>query len=174
MAPKMNTLNGNTQSKINQDEINAVLWKACDTFRGTIDPSEYKNYILVMLFLKYISDVWKEHYGAERVRSGTDDDALIRRRLRHERFVLPPACDFDTLYAKRNTAESLGEEVNVALEAIETHNKEKLEGVFPTLTSTARRHWGAPASAMNGSRICWRTSTTRASTCAPHASAIST
>ncbi len=32
---------------INQDEINAILWKACDTFRGTVDPSEYKNYILV-------------------------------------------------------------------------------------------------------------------------------
>lgn len=31
---------------INQDEINAILWKACDTFRGTVDPSEYKNYIV--------------------------------------------------------------------------------------------------------------------------------
>ena len=77
-----------TLTKINQDEINAILWKACDTFRGTIDPSEYKNYILVMLFLKYISDVWKEHYEVERAPSG-DDDALIRRRLRNERFVLP-------------------------------------------------------------------------------------
>ncbi|MBK8021877.1 MAG: type I restriction-modification system subunit M N-terminal domain-containing protein [Chloroflexi bacterium] len=45
----------------NQDEINAIIWKACDTFRGTIDPSEYKNYILVMLFLKYVSDVWFDH-----------------------------------------------------------------------------------------------------------------
>lgn len=35
-------------SKIDPAEINAILWKACDTFRGTIDPSEYKNYILVM------------------------------------------------------------------------------------------------------------------------------
>ncbi|MGW8179704.1 MAG: type I restriction-modification system subunit M N-terminal domain-containing protein, partial [bacterium] len=44
-------------SPISQDEINSILWKACDTFRGTVDPSEYKNYILVMLFLKYVSDV---------------------------------------------------------------------------------------------------------------------
>jgi type I restriction enzyme M protein len=38
---------------INQDEINNVAWRACDTFRGTIDPAQYKDYILVMLFLKY-------------------------------------------------------------------------------------------------------------------------
>lgn len=44
-------------SPISQDEINNILRKACDTFRGTVDPSEYKNYILVMLFLKYVSDV---------------------------------------------------------------------------------------------------------------------
>ena len=46
--------------KTNQDEINAVAWKACDTFRGVVDPSEYKNYILVFLFLKYLSDLWKD------------------------------------------------------------------------------------------------------------------
>lgn len=34
---------------VNQDEINSILWRACDTFRGTVDPSEYKNYLLVML-----------------------------------------------------------------------------------------------------------------------------
>jgi type I restriction-modification system DNA methylase subunit len=28
-----------------QDEINGILWNACDTFRGTIDASEYKNYL---------------------------------------------------------------------------------------------------------------------------------
>src|SRR6478672_9428141 len=51
-----------TPQVISQDEINNILWRACDTFRGTVDPSEYKNYILVMLFLKYISDVWQDHY----------------------------------------------------------------------------------------------------------------
>jgi type I restriction enzyme M protein len=48
------------QNNINQDDINSVVWKACDTFRGVIDPSEYKNYILAFLFVKYLSDVWKD------------------------------------------------------------------------------------------------------------------
>ena len=48
--------------KPTQEEINRTLWQACDTFRGVVDPAEYKNYILTFLFVKYISDVWKDHY----------------------------------------------------------------------------------------------------------------
>ncbi|MCG3208344.1 MAG: hypothetical protein FOGNACKC_01947 [Anaerolineae bacterium] len=118
----------NPNGQISQDEINGILWKACDTFRGTIDPSEYKNYILVMLFVKYISDVWQDHYDALKQQHG-DNEELIRFKLRHERFVLPPGCRFADLYAQRNAA-SLGEVINKALEHIEDANKEKLEGVF--------------------------------------------
>ena len=39
--------------KPDQDKINNTLWKACDTFRGTVDPAQYKDYILVFLFWKY-------------------------------------------------------------------------------------------------------------------------
>ena len=80
---------------ITQDEINSILWKACDTFRGTVDPSEYKNYILVMLFVKYISDVWQDHYDAYR-RQFSDDATRIERKMRFERFVLPAGCRFVT------------------------------------------------------------------------------
>ena len=34
--------------KVTQEEINKVVWQACDTFRGVIDPSQYKDYILTM------------------------------------------------------------------------------------------------------------------------------
>ena len=46
--------------KLTQKEINGIVWKACDTFRGTIDATQYKDYILTMLFLKYVTDVWKD------------------------------------------------------------------------------------------------------------------
>ena len=46
--------------KITQKDVNNIVWKACDTFRGIIDPSQYKDYILTMLFLKYVTDVYNE------------------------------------------------------------------------------------------------------------------
>ena len=114
--------------KINQDEINSVLWSACDTFRGTVDPAEYKNYILVMLFVKYISDVWRDHY--EQLVEKHDGDAeRARHMMKYEKFVLPEGCDFQSLHDQRN-APNLGEIINIALEKIEDENKEKLEGVF--------------------------------------------
>lgn len=47
-------------SHISKNEIGQIVWAACDTFRGAVDPSEYKNYILTMLFVKYLSDLRKD------------------------------------------------------------------------------------------------------------------
>jgi len=41
--------------KVRQDDVDAAAWAASDTFRGVIDPAQYKDYILTTLFLKYIS-----------------------------------------------------------------------------------------------------------------------
>lgn len=113
---------------VNQSEINDVAWKACDTFRGVIDPSDYKNYILVMLFVKYISDVIKDHRAAYLVEF-KGDEARVTRRLARERFQLPVGAEFDSLYALRNEPD-IGQRINIALEKIEEANKAKLEGVF--------------------------------------------
>ena len=43
--------------KTTKSDIETVLWKACDSFRGKIDSSRYKDYVLSMLFVKYLSDV---------------------------------------------------------------------------------------------------------------------
>ena len=49
-----------SNERVNQDAINKALWNACDTFRGTVSADTYKDFILTMLFLKYISDVFKK------------------------------------------------------------------------------------------------------------------
>ncbi len=115
-------------SSVNQSEINAIAWKACDTFRGTLDPADYKNYILVLLFLKYVSDVIKDH-RATYMAEFNGDKARVERRLARERFLLPEGADFDSLYLQRNEAD-IGQRINIALEKIEEENKTKLEGVF--------------------------------------------
>ena len=50
--------------QITQQQVNNAAWSACDTFRGVIDAGSYKDYILVLLFLKYISDTWKDHIAS--------------------------------------------------------------------------------------------------------------
>lgn len=119
-------------STVTQDEINSVLWRACDTFRGIIDPSDYKNYILVMLFVKYISDVWEERNEELKARYG-DNQEMIDRQLKRERFVLPPRSSFSYLYSKRSE-DNVGETIDIALEQIEDENRIKLEGVFRNIS----------------------------------------
>jgi len=128
------------QSKISQKEINEVAWRACDTFRGVVDPAEYKNYILVFLFLKYISDVWKDKKEEYRKIYG-DDEERINRKMSRERFIVPPNCDFDYIYSKRD-ANNIGEIINQALEAIEEANKTKLEGVFRNIDFNSEANLG--------------------------------
>ena len=115
-------------NSIEQDQINSVAWRACDTFRGVVDPAEYKNYILVMLFLKYISDVWKDRLEEHR-KMYPNDDRRVKRKMEREAFVLPEKCSFHDLHKARRK-DNIGELINKALEAIEEANIKKLEGVF--------------------------------------------
>lgn len=114
--------------KTTQEQINGTLWKAADTFRGKIDSSLYKDYILVMLFVKYLSDVYKEHYE-EYAKKYNGDEARIERALSRERFTLDKKSTFDYLYENRNSVE-VGDTINKGLEHIEESNKSKLRGVF--------------------------------------------
>jgi len=41
---------------IKKSELYSSLWASCDEIRGSMDASQYKDYVLVMLFVKYISD----------------------------------------------------------------------------------------------------------------------
>ena len=41
---------------IKKSELYSSLWQSCDELRGGMDASQYKDYVLVMLFIKYVSD----------------------------------------------------------------------------------------------------------------------
>jgi len=126
--------------KIDQKDINNAAWAACDTFRGVVDPAQYKDYILVMLFLKYISDTWLDHYERYKEQYG-DDEERIHRKLARERFVLPKGASFYDLYDARNES-NIGERINIALDAIEEANKAKLEGVFRNIDFNSEANLG--------------------------------
>lgn len=126
--------------KLKQSEINATAWAACDTFRGVVDPAQYKDYILVTLFLKYISDTWQDHYKGYKKQYG-DDEERIHRKLTRERFVLPKGASFYDLYEQRNEP-NIGELINIALDAIEEANKSKLEGVFRNIDFNSEANLG--------------------------------
>jgi type I restriction enzyme M protein len=113
---------------VTQDKINSVLWQAADTFRGKIDSSTYKDYILTMLFVKYMSDSYIEKVEEYSKRYNGNEER-IKRALSRERFVLNEESTFDYLYSKRNDPE-IGEIINKALEKIENENAGKLRGVF--------------------------------------------
>lgn len=116
------------ENKTTQEQINNTLWRAADTFRGKIDSSLYKDYILVMLFVKYLSDVYKEHYEDYREKYN-NDTVRIQRALSRERFALDEKSTFEYLYTNRTSTE-LGDLINKALDHIEESNKSKLRGVF--------------------------------------------
>lgn len=114
--------------KLTQRELGDIIWAACDTFRGAVDPAEYKNYILTMLFIKYMSDLYKDRKAMYEERYKGNQER-VQRALERERFRIPETTTFDYLYSKRD-ASNIGEIINKALEKIEDENKSKLEGVF--------------------------------------------
>ena len=115
-------------SHASKNEIGQIVWAACDTFRGAVDPSEYKNYILTMLFVKYLSDLRKDILE-DYTKRYNGDMVRVERAMKRERFVMPDEGTFDYLYERRDAA-NVGEIINIALEKIEDANKSKLEGVF--------------------------------------------
>jgi type I restriction enzyme M protein len=148
-----------SNDKIDQNDINKAAWAACDTFRGVVDPAQYKDYILVMLFIKYISDIWKVHFDEYKKQYG-EDEVRIRRKLDRERFVIRdlrmvetdektkeekvidvfPAT-FYSLYERRHSP-NIGELINMVLASIEEANKSKLEDVFRNIDFNSEANLG--------------------------------
>lgn len=126
--------------KLTQAEINNIVWKACDSFRGVLSSGQYKDYILTMLFVKYVSDVWKDkkEFYTERYKG---DRTRIERALANERFKLPENATFDYLFENRNDVQ-LGDLIDRVLEQIEDSNRLKLAGVFRNITFNSESNLG--------------------------------
>ena len=101
------------ENKITQKEINQIVWKACDTFRGVLNSNQYKDYVLTMLFVKYVSDVWKDKKNFYATKYN-GDTARMERALANERFKLPENATFEFLFENRNEP-NLGELINTRI-----------------------------------------------------------
>ena len=126
-----------SSGRVSQDQINKAAWAACDTFRGTVDASVYKDYVLTMLFLKYISDVWRDHYETYQKQHGNHPD-LIEALMANEQFVLPKGASFYDLHRDRQKSGN-GERIDKALHAIEEANGTKLRDVFQDISFNANK-----------------------------------
>jgi type I restriction enzyme M protein len=63
---------------VKKSELYSLLWDACNKLRGGVEPSRYKDYVLVLLFFKYVSDRYKGQRFAEfTVNEGASFDDLI-------------------------------------------------------------------------------------------------
>jgi type I restriction enzyme M protein len=140
---------------LRQQDILSAVWNACDTFRGAVDATQYKDYVLTALFLKYVSDVRRKHVQELREEFGSDE-VRIERRLNRERFILPTVelkdpkteevkdrflGDFYSLHERRNR-DNVGELINITLEAIERANEGKLTGLFRSIDFNSENNLG--------------------------------
>jgi type I restriction enzyme M protein len=76
---------------IKKSELYSSLWASCDELRGGMDASQYKDYVLVMLFLKYISDKWAG--------------------MPYAPITIPKGSDFNDMRALKGTTD-IGDQIN--------------------------------------------------------------
>lgn len=68
-----------------KSELYSMLWEACNKLRGGVEPSRYKDYVLVLLFFKYVSDRYKGQPFAEfTISKGASFEDLIEAKGRSD------------------------------------------------------------------------------------------
>lgn len=92
---------------IKKTELYSSLWASCDELRGGMDASQYKDYVLTMLFMKYVSDKYKgDPYGM---------------------IVVPEGASYDDMIAAKNNKE-IGDKINKIIAALAEEND--LKGII--------------------------------------------
>ena len=110
-------------------DLEKTLWATADKLRNNMDAAEYKHIVLGLIFLKYISDSFKEHY--DKLKNDSDADAEDRDEyLAATLFFVPVVARWDYLQLERAKLPTIGKDIDDAMDAIEKENP-TLKGVLP-------------------------------------------
>ncbi len=121
-------------SQENNKDFEQALFKTADKLRKNIDAAEYKNVVLGLIFLKYISDSFQELY--DKLKANDSSDAEDRDEYIAENcFFVPKESRWSKLQAKAKLPE-IGVNIDDAMGAIEKENRE-LKNVLPKVYGKA-------------------------------------
>jgi type I restriction enzyme M protein len=104
------------------------IFSAADKLRGNIDAAEYKNVVLGLIFLKYISDSFEDRYQ-ELVDEGEGFEEDRDEYLAENIFFVPKEARWDFIASKAMTPE-IGQVIDKAMVSIEEEN-DRLNGILP-------------------------------------------
>src|SRR3954454_8190326 len=65
---------------LRKSDLYSSLWRSCDELRGGMDASQYKDYILTLLFVKYVTDKAKDPHSLIDVPAGGSFDDMLAAR----------------------------------------------------------------------------------------------
>ncbi|MFB6355567.1 MAG: N-6 DNA methylase, partial [bacterium] len=107
------------------DELDTHLFECQNIIRDAVDPTDYKDYILPLVFFKTINDTYWDQY--EELLEEYDGDEDIARDEAFHDFQIPEGYSWDDLLSR---SENLNVFINECFDAIEEKNPDKLKGVF--------------------------------------------
>lgn len=110
-------------------DLEKTLWATADKLRNNMDAAEYKHIVLGLIFLKYISDSFKELHNKlskDPLSDPEDKDEYLAENV----FFVPPTARWEYLQFERAKLPSVGKDIDDAMDAIEKDNP-NLKGVLP-------------------------------------------
>lgn len=110
-------------------DLEKTLWATADKLRNNMDAAEYKHIVLGLIFLKYISDSFKELHAklsADPLSNPEDKDEYLAENV----FFVPPKARWEYLQFEKAKLPTIGKDIDDAMDAIEKDNL-NLKGVLP-------------------------------------------
>lgn len=127
---RQNTMTTQTVEKISLEELKTWLWGSANIMRGTVDSSDFKNYIFGLLFLKRLSDVFDERVEAVMEEEGCNaEEAMVQIQEDNPEQFVPVYARWNKLIER---TENIGEYIDEAFAEIE-HQNPSLEKVLTAI-----------------------------------------